>query len=107
MYGNASRSTILGHPGGSLVPFMALLQRKGPFAMLHEQTVTKLQEMKLFGILEALEEQRRQARSADLGFEDRLALLIERQWLWKENRSLATRLQHAHLKMQACVEDID
>jgi DNA replication protein DnaC len=75
--------------------------------MLHEQTVTKLQGMKLFGMLEALEEQRRQARSADLGFEDRLALLVERQWLWKENRSLATRLQHAHLKMQACVEDID
>ena len=66
--------------------------------MLHEQTVTKLQGMKLFGMVEALEEQRRQARSADLGFEDRLALLVERQWLWKENRALRTRLQHARLK---------
>ena len=75
--------------------------------MLHEQTVTKLQGMKLFGMLEALEEQRRLARSGDLGFEDRLALLIDRQWLWKENRSLATRLQHARLKIQACVEDVD
>jgi len=75
--------------------------------MLHEQTVTKLQDMKLFGMVEALEEQRRQARSADLGFEDRLALLVERQWLWKESRSLTTRLQHARLKSQACVEDID
>ena len=75
--------------------------------MLHEQTVTKLQGMKLFGMLEALEEQRRQARSADLGFEDRLALLVERQWLWKESRSLTTRLRHARLKTQACVEDID
>ena len=75
--------------------------------MLHEQTVTKLQGMKLFGMIEALEEQRRQARSADLGFEERLALLVERQWLWRENRSLRTRLQHARLKIQACVEDID
>ena len=75
--------------------------------MLHEQTATKLQGMKLFGMLEALEEQRRQVRSADLGFEDRLALLVERQWLWRENRSLATRLQHARLKTQACIEDID
>ena len=75
--------------------------------MLHEQTVEKLQGMKLFGMLEALEEQRRQARSADLGFEERLALLVERQWLWKESRSLTTRLQHARLKTQACVEDID
>jgi len=76
--------------------------------VLLEQTVTKLQGMKLFGMVEALEEQRRQARSGDLGFEDRLALLVERQWLWKENRALAARLQHAHLKIQSsCVEDID
>ena len=76
--------------------------------MLHEQTVVKLQGMKLFGMVEALEEQRRQARSADLGFEDRLALLVERQWLWKENRALAARLQHARLKIPAaCVENID
>jgi DNA replication protein DnaC len=75
--------------------------------MLHEQTVGKLQGLKLFGMLDALEEQRRQARSSDLGFEDRLALLVDRQWLWKENRSLATRLRFARLKVQACVEDID
>lgn len=76
--------------------------------MLHEQTVVKLQGMKLFGMVEALEEQRRQARSGDLGFEDRLGLLVERQWLWKENRALDARLQHARLKIPAaCVEDID
>lgn len=76
--------------------------------MLHEQTVVKLQGMKLFGMVDALEEQRRQARSADLGFEERLALLVERQWIWKENRALAARLHHARLKIPgACVEDID
>jgi DNA replication protein DnaC len=75
--------------------------------MLHEQTVTKLQEMKLFGMVEALEEQRHQVSSGDLGFEDRLSLLVERQWIWKENRALATRLRHARLKIAACVEDID
>lgn len=107
MHWSVSRSSILGHPGGSRIPLMAPLREKGLFAMLYEQTVGKLQGMKLFGMLEALDEQRRQARSADLGFEDRLALLVERQWIWKENRSLATRLQHARLKIQACVEDID
>ena len=107
MHGSVSRSSTLGHPGGSRIPFMASLREKGLFAMLYEQTVGKLQGMKLFGMLEALDEQRRQARSADLGFEDRLALLVERQWIWKENRSLATRLQHARFKIQACVEDID
>ncbi len=75
--------------------------------MLHEQTVTKLQEMKLFGMVDALEEQRRQVRSGDLGFEDRLSLLVERQWIWKENRALPTRLRHARLKIAACASDID
>jgi len=108
MGGGACRSSILGHPEGALAPFTALTRRKGQLTMLYEQTVSKLQGMKLFGMLEALEEQRRQARSADLGFEDRLGLMIERQWIWKENRSLATRLQHARLKIPAaCVEDID
>jgi DNA replication protein DnaC len=75
--------------------------------MLHEQTVTKLNAMKLHGMAQALEEQRSQAHIADLGFEDRLTLMVERQWLWKENRALALRLRYARLKAQACIEDID
>ena len=60
--------------------------------MLNEQTMSKLYALKLHGMAEAYEEQRRQARMDDLSFEERLALLVERQWLWKENRALATRL---------------
>lgn len=75
--------------------------------MLYEQTVEKLNSMKLFGMVEALEEQRHQANHGELSFEDRLALLVDRQWIWRENRVLRTRLQHARLKQAACVEDID
>jgi DNA replication protein DnaC len=75
--------------------------------MLYEQTMTKMLAMKLNGMAEALEEQRRTADMAQMSFEDRVALLIERQWLWKENRSLTTRLQYARLKQPACLEDID
>ena len=39
--------------------------------------------------------------------EERLALLVERQWLWRENRALAARLHHAQLKVAASLEDID
>jgi len=42
-----------------------------------------------------------------LDFEERLGLLVERQWLWKENRALATRLHYARLKVSASLEDID
>jgi DNA replication protein DnaC len=75
--------------------------------MLFEQTMTKLQDMKLFGIAEGLEEQRRQSNLGGMSFEDRLALLVDRQWIWKEDRALRTRLQYAKLKQQVCIEDID
>jgi len=75
--------------------------------MLNEQTMSKLLTMKLNGMAEAYEEQRTQARMIDLSFEERFALLVERQWLWKENRSLAARLSYAQLKEKACLEDVD
>ena len=75
--------------------------------MLPEQTMEKLHAMKLNGMADAWEEQRQQPHSSDLSFDERLALLVERQWIWKENRALATRLRYAHLKQTACLEDID
>jgi DNA replication protein DnaC len=75
--------------------------------MLYQQTIEKLHALKLTGFANALEEQRRSQSAADLTFEERLGLLVERQWLWRENRSLKTRLRQARLKVQACVEDLD
>ena len=75
--------------------------------MLYTQTIDKLRALRLEGMIQALEEQRRQSDIAQLDFEDRLALLVERQWLWKENRGLATRLNNAQFKINACLEDLD
>ena len=75
--------------------------------MLNEPTITKLLTMRLNGMVEALEEQRKSSQTTSLSFEDRLALLVERQWLWKENRAMAVRLKFARLRQRACVEDID
>ena len=75
--------------------------------MLPEQTMEKLYAMKLNGLAEAYDEQRQQAHIAELSFDDRLAMLVERQWIWKENRALTTRLHYARLKQTACLEDID
>ena len=75
--------------------------------MLNHQTMEKLLALRLDGMAQALEEQRRQADISQLDFEERFALLVERQWLWRENRALAARLHHAQLKVAACLEDID
>lgn len=76
--------------------------------MLPNPTIDKLRALRLEGMAEALEEQRRQNGITELDFEERLGLLVERQWVWKENRSLAARLKNAHLKIaNATLEDIN
>ena len=76
--------------------------------MLYTQTIDKMRALRLEGMAQALEEQRRQTDVAELDFEERLGLLVERQWLWKENRGFTTRLKKAQLKIpNATLEDIN
>lgn len=76
--------------------------------MLYTQTLEKLRSLRLEGMIQALEEQRHQKDIVQLDFESRLALLVERQWLWRENRGLALRLKNAQLKISnATLEDVD
>lgn len=75
--------------------------------MLRNASLEKLHALRLEGMVQALEEQRQQADIAQLDFEERLALLVERQWAWRENRALTTRLQQAGFKLSASLEDIN
>lgn len=75
--------------------------------MLNQPTIDKLCAMRMRGMAEALQQQMREPDIHQLSFEERLGLLIDRQWDWRQNRALERRLQSARLKGQACVEDID
>ena len=75
--------------------------------MLTHPILEKLQQMKFCGMLAALEEQMQMADIEKLSFEDRLALLVDREMTERENRRLKTRLRKAKLRQNACVEDID
>jgi DNA replication protein DnaC len=75
--------------------------------MLTQQTLDKLYAMKLNGMADALKELIYQPHTQDLSFEERLALIVDRQWTWKEDRRLKRLLQIARLKINACTEDID
>ena len=75
--------------------------------MLNQPTIEKLQAMKLHGMAEAFREQFETAASSQLSFEERLGLLVDRQWTWKEGRALTRRLQLAKFKERGVVEDID
>ena len=75
--------------------------------MLTQQTLQQLTRLKLNGMAEAFEQQLTQPDTHDLSFEQRLALLVERELTWRDNRQLQRLLKEARLKQNACVEDID
>jgi len=75
--------------------------------MLLQQTIDRLHEMKLTGMAQALEEQRGIPDMQDLSFDDRLALLLERESTTRADRRLKRLLQLARLRLQASVEDVD
>jgi DNA replication protein DnaC len=75
--------------------------------MLQQPMMEKLQSLRLQGMIEGLEQQEQDATVRELSFLDRLALLVDRQWTWRQNQVLARRLQASRLKGAACVEDID
>jgi DNA replication protein DnaC len=75
--------------------------------MLKHPTEEGLAALGLTGMAKALEEQRRQPDIAALGFEERLALLVDREATERDNKRLVRRLRFASLRQNAVVEDID
>ena len=75
--------------------------------MLIEQTLEKMNAMKLVGMAEALRQQLGSAQHGKLSFDDRLGLLVEAEWLAREQKRLKTRLHAAKLRFPASLEDVD
>jgi len=75
--------------------------------MLAHPTQERLLSLGLTGMAKALDDQRRQPDIAALGFEERLALLLDRETMERENKRLAARLRLAALRQEAIVEDVD
>lgn len=76
--------------------------------MLIHPTLDQLRTLRLEGMAKALEEQLQMSDIEDLSFEDRLALLIDREATERASRRLRTRLRQAKLRQgNACVEDVD
>jgi DNA replication protein DnaC len=74
--------------------------------MLQEPMMEKLTAMRLIGMVDALKTQDQDPATRELSFLERLGLLVDQQWSWRENQALTRRLQAAKLK-GACVEEID
>lgn len=76
--------------------------------MLTEPTIEKLRKLRLEAMAAGYLEQQQQPQSGELSFDERLALLVDAEYLARENKRLGRRLQEARLKLSlACVENID
>ena len=76
--------------------------------MLNHQTLQTLRSLKLTGMADGLEQQQAQPSThEELGFEERLALLVDRESAYRSNNKIARLLKAAKLKLQANPEDID
>lgn len=75
--------------------------------MLTQQTLEKLYDLKLAVMAEAFSLHLSQPNLAELGFEERFAMLVDRQWAFKEDRRMDRLLKAARLRDSACIENID
>jgi DNA replication protein DnaC len=76
--------------------------------MLNEPTRDKLKALKLDAMARAWDEQQRNPEMQKLGFDERFGLLIDAEWMWRENKRLERTLKEAKLKLgQACIEEVD
>ncbi len=76
--------------------------------MLTEPTREKLLELRLGAFAAAWEQQQQDPEIERLGFDERLALLVDAEWLDRQNKRLARNLREAKLRLsQACIENLD
>lgn len=75
--------------------------------MLTQQTVEKMNAMKLSGMAEAFQQQLSSSECTRLSFDERLGLLVDSEWTTREQRKLKRRLRSAKMRYAASVEDID
>src|SRR2546422_189512 len=77
--------------------------------MLSEPTLEKLKGLRFDGMAAAWnEQQQKHGDLASLSFDERFGLLVDAEWLHRQNKRLSRYLAEAKLRLsQACIEDID
>lgn len=68
--------------------------------MLQEPTLDKLYAMRLGAMAAAWEEQSRSANAADLGFDERFAMVVDAEHLARDNRRLKRLLREADFRIR-------
>jgi DNA replication protein DnaC len=75
--------------------------------MLNHPTHQQLNQLRLFGMAQALNEQQHLPELDRMSFEERLGLLVEREISERASMQTSARLRRAKLKHAAAPEDVD
>lgn len=75
--------------------------------MLLHPTLEKLTTLRFTGMAAALDEQMQMNSLVDVGFEERLGILLDREMAVRQTRRMNTRLRKARLRQDGCIENID
>jgi DNA replication protein DnaC len=75
--------------------------------VLHQPTIEKLLAMRMEPMVETWRSFEQDDNAAQLSFEEKLSLMVDRLWTWRQNLALERRLRYAKLRGNACIEDID
>jgi DNA replication protein DnaC len=75
--------------------------------MLRQETLEKMNGMKLFGMVESFETQLSSSEYAELSFDERVGLMVDTEWTAREQRKLTRRLRGAKLRYPASLENIN
>ena len=63
--------------------------------MMSEHTLDQLRTLRLDGMVQALQDQASSTAAAELPFDDRLTLLVQREIAWRDDRRVARLLKAA------------
>jgi DNA replication protein DnaC len=76
--------------------------------LLNEHTLDQLRGLRLDGMVHAIADQATSSAAAEMAFDERLAMLVQREIDWRDGKRLTRLLKAARLKVSsACLEDID
>jgi DNA replication protein DnaC len=74
--------------------------------VLNEETIQKLMDMKLHAMAAMLREMTTSPPADGLSIEERIGMLVDREWGARENKRLDRLLKEARVPAGACVEDL-
>jgi DNA replication protein DnaC len=71
-----------------------------------EETLTKLHELKLTSMAKAVRELMDTSPGQQLSFDEKLGIVVDREWTDRDNRRLSRRIKEAKLSTQASLDNV-